>query len=35
LRALDAELTAQSLQPTLQDAALRELALAEVGYHVG
>jgi ABC-2 type transport system ATP-binding protein len=29
LRALDAELTAQLLQPTLQDAALRELALAE------
>ena len=29
LRALDAELTAQPLQPTLQDAALRELALAE------
>ena len=30
LRALDAELTAQPLQPTLQDAALRELAMAEV-----
>lgn len=29
LRALDAELTAQPLQPTLQDAALWELALAE------
>ena len=29
LRALDAELTAQPLPPTLQDAALRELALTE------
>ena len=29
LRALDPELDAQPLQPTLQDAALRELALAE------
>ena len=29
LRVLDAELTVQSLQPTLQDAALRELALTE------
>ncbi|KAB2931918.1 MAG: ABC transporter ATP-binding protein [Candidatus Contendobacter sp.] len=29
LRALDAELIAQPLQPTLQDAALRELALTE------
>jgi ABC-2 type transport system ATP-binding protein len=29
LRALDAELTAQPLRPTLQDAALRELAMAE------
>ena len=35
LRALDAELTAQSLQPTLQDAALRELAMAEFGHSVG
>jgi ABC-2 type transport system ATP-binding protein len=33
LRALDAELTAQRLQPTLQDAALRELAMAEAVRH--
>ena len=35
LRALDPELDAQPLQPTLQDAALRELALAEAGFHAG
>jgi len=29
LRALDSELDAQPLQPTLQDVALRELAMAE------
>lgn len=33
LRALDVELTAQPLQPTLQDAALRELAIAEAVRH--
>ncbi len=35
LRTLDPELDAQPLQPTLQDAALRELALAEAGFHAG
>jgi ABC-2 type transport system ATP-binding protein len=33
LRALDPALSAASLSPTLQDAALRELALAEAGDH--
>lgn len=33
LRALDVELTAQPLQPTLQDVALRELAMAEAVRH--
>lgn len=33
LRALDDELTLQPLQPTLQDAALRELAMAETHGH--
>ena len=31
LQALDAGLDAQPLSPTLQDAALRDLALAEAG----
>ena len=35
LQSLDPDLEGQLLQPTLQDAALRELALAEVGHHVG
>jgi ABC-2 type transport system ATP-binding protein len=35
LQALDPDLEGQLLRPTLQDAALRELALAEVGHHVG
>ena len=35
LQALDPELSATPLSPTLQDAALRELALAEAKIHVG
>jgi ABC-2 type transport system ATP-binding protein len=35
LRALDPALAVSSLSPTLQDAALRELALAEAGDHAG
>lgn len=35
LQALDPELSATPLSPTLQDAALRELAMAEAKIHVG